>query len=350
MALDQQKTLNGCRTSRLTDSNGPAGKLRARFPRAWSRVGRYSNWLQIVKEHGTPSTILQFGCGLGDHLLLTCIAHELSRRGGKRVWVGSNYPDIFRHNVAVQHVIPEEMIAPFSSRKNWLLARSPAIVLSPSYAPHVPGERRDLPPEKHILASMCEQAGIRGSVQLRPYLSLTGEEKKMGSRIGRQVVIQTSGRSARQFMWTKEWFPERFQEVANRLKQEVNFVQLGHASDPLIEGAIDLRGQTGIRESAAILANSILFVGLVGFLMHLARAVDCPSAIIYGGRELPEQTGYVCNLNITGNTPCSPCWRYDDCPGGRACMDQIKVDQVVETIRLRLADVVRPLAVQEFVL
>jgi ADP-heptose:LPS heptosyltransferase len=172
----------------------------------------------------------------------------------------------------------------------------------------------------------------------------------MGSRVERQVAIQNSGRSAKHFMWTKEWFPERFQEVVNRLKREVNFVQLGHVSDPKIDGAIDLRGRTSIRESAAILANSILFVGLVGFLMHLARAVDCPSVIIYGGRELPTQTGYIGNLNIAGNAPCSPCWRYDECPGGRICMEQISVGQVVEAIRLRLADARRPLAVQEFIL
>lgn len=322
-------------------------RLRVGLPRLGPRLGRYAHWWRTVTRHGTPSTLLRFGCGFGDHLMLTCIARELSRRGNQRIWVASNHPDLFQNNGDIQHVVAEDMVAPLASQKNWWLARSPATVISPNYAPHVPGERRDRPPEKHILAILCEQAGLRGAVQLRPYLPLTREEVKPGNRVARQVVIQTSGRSARQFMRTKEWFPERFQEVANQLKDEVNFVQLGHPSDPPIEGALDLRGRTSLRESAAVLANSLLFVGLVGFLMHLARAVDCPAAIIYGGRELPEQTGYPCNLNITGRAPCSPCWRYDDCPGGRICMEQIKVEQVVAAIRPRLAGVARPLAIQE---
>jgi ADP-heptose:LPS heptosyltransferase len=197
---------------------------------------------------------------------------------------------------------------------------------------------------------MCEQAGIRGSVRLRPYLELSDAEKQNGRRVKRQVVIQSSGRSAQFFYRTKEWYPERFQEVVSRLKHEVDFVQLGSISDPPLEGVLDLRGKTSIRESAAILANSILFVGLVGFLMHLARAVECRSVVVYGGRELPEQTGYVCNTNIVGRADCSPCWRYDDCPGGRDCMKQITVDQVVEAVYHRIAEPHLGLAVQEWTL
>jgi hypothetical protein len=37
-----------------------------------------------------------------------------------------------------------------------------------------------------------------------------------------------------------------------------------------------------------MMVNSVLFVGLVGFLMHLARAVDCRATFICGGRELPS--------------------------------------------------------------
>jgi len=29
--------------------------------------------------------------------------------------------------------------------------------------------------------------------------------------------------------------------------------------------------------------------------MHLARAVDCRAVIVYGGRERPEISGYICN-------------------------------------------------------
>ena len=44
--------------------------------------------------------------------------------------------------------------------------------------------------------------------------------------------------------------------------------------------------------------RSLAFVGQVGFLMHLARAVDCRAVIVYGGRETPAQSGYPCNENL----------------------------------------------------
>jgi len=81
------------------------------------------------------------------------------------------------------------------------------------------------------------------------------------------------------------------------------------------------------------MVNSVLFVGLVGFLIHLACAVDYRATIIYGGRELPSQSGYPCSENLTGQTSCSPCWRYDDCPGQRACMDQIISEYVIQTVQ-----------------
>ena len=57
---------------------------------------------------------------------------------------------------------------------------------------------------------------------------------------------------------------------------------------PPLKGALDLRGKTGLREAAAILSNSLVFIGQVGFLMHLARAVDCRSVIVYGGQRNSE--------------------------------------------------------------
>ena len=95
---------------------------------------------------------------------------------------------------------------------------------------------------------------------------------------------------------------------------------------------MDLRGKTTLRQTAAILANSVVFVGLVGFLMHLARAVDCRSVIVYGGRELPSITGYACNQNLVRQPPCAPCGLYNDCEYHRDCMEQIEVGDVVLAI------------------
>jgi ADP-heptose:LPS heptosyltransferase len=107
----------------------------------------------------------------------------------------------------------------------------------------------------------------------------------------------------------------------------------------------DLRGKTSLRESAAVLANSVLLLGQVGFLMHLARAVDRPAVIIYGGREKPWQSGYSCNTNLATEPYCSPCWRWNAChnPVERVCMRHVEVDDVVRAVRERAARADEPL-------
>jgi hypothetical protein len=302
------------------------------------KVGRVTRGVRLAlsaaalaRKHGRPSVVLSFGGGLGDQLLLSCVARELKRRGERCIWLASRHAELFWENSDVAHVIPE-----MTEVVHWLLKKARGSAQDLSYARHIPEERRDIPPAQHVIASLCEQAGVHGSIQIRPHLVLTDHEVEEGRRVLRQVSIQSTGGAAKYFMWTKEWFPERFQQVVDELAGEANFVQMGHSADPRLEGVLDLRGKTSVRETAAVLAASDLFVGLVGFLMHLARSVDTPSVIIYGGRELPSQSGYSCNTNLTGQAECAPCWRYDDCPGQRSCMDQITVDMVCRAIRMSL--------------
>src|SRR5262249_13879367 len=99
----------------------------------------------------------------------------------------------------------------------------------------------------------------------------------------------------------------------------------------------DLRGKTSLRQLASVLSHCRMLVGLVGMPMHMARAVDCPSVIVYGGRERPDQTGYICNENIYRDIPCSPCWLDRRCDFGRVCLDSIAVRDVIEAAERMLA-------------
>jgi ADP-heptose:LPS heptosyltransferase len=114
-------------------------------------------------------------------------------------------------------------------------------------------------------------------------------------------------------------------------------VQLGAASDPPLANVRDLRGRTTIREAAAVLAGSRLFIGMVGFLMHLARAVGTRSVIVYGGREHPSQSGYRVNTNLFTELPCSPCWYWNRCPYDRECMRRITAADVIAAGRAALS-------------
>jgi hypothetical protein len=291
-------------------------------------------------RHGRPRELVHFyGQTPGDDLMCTAVLHEMRRRGRRDIWMMSRFPELFARNPDVGAVVP------FDERYERLVAWVGGRSWYAHYGGHDHEADRSPIPERHIIALMCQSVGITGAVKLRPYLNLSADEREVG-RIGqRQIALHSSGQSAFSAMKNKEWLPERMQAVVHALRGEFKLVQLGAASDPPLDGCVDLRGRTSVRESAAVIANSALFLGQVGFLMHLARAVDRPSVIVYGGREKPWQSGYSCNTNLATSLPCSPCWRWNACDNvvERKCMKLIGVDEVVNAVRERAARSDEPL-------
>lgn len=279
---------------------------------------------------------LYFGGALGDDLLCTAIAHEASIRGVKSIAMMTQHPELFKNNPSLSQVIqvaPHEPSDIVLRTLSWLGRR----VVVPHYTQRDWELDYDAIPQEHIIAAMCKKAGITGEINLRPYIYLSDEELAKGEVAKGYIVMQSSCRGALLPMENKEWSHERWRLVASSLSKRCPLIQVGSKSDPPIDGALDLRGKTTIRETAALIASSRLFVGLVGFLMHLARAVECPAVIIYGGRELPWQSGYSCNVNLAGKTECSPCWRWNTCDYDRECMALISVDDVVQAINVQVA-------------
>lgn len=289
--------------------------------------------------HGRPAMFINsVGAGIGDDLLVTALFRELHRRGQRDFWVTTRRAELYRNNDDVKVVVPPR------ERYDILLKTLGTKIVYPWYTSYHPAFDRDDPmPEQHLISVMCQKAGITGEITLRPYLFLTEEEKRQGKVTARQVAIQSSGLDAKHSMLNKNWPLERYQSVVSLLKDEYDFVQVGSRNDPPLEGALDLRGKTTLRGTAAVLHASMAFVGQVGFLMHLARSVDCRSVIVYGGRETPAQSGYPCNENLYSPVSCSPCWRLNTCPYDRACLQQIRVAEVIEALDAQVSRLGAPL-------
>ena len=296
--------------------------------------------IALLARHGRPDLYIHaLGAGIGDDLLCTALFRELRRRGQDDFWVASKRPELYRHNDDVGILVPP------LPRYDALLERLGVRVVRPWYTSYHPAFDRDDPtPQQHLIALMCQKAGITGEVALRPYLSLTDAEAERGRLAPRQIAIQSAGLDATHAMRNKNWSHAGYQAVVTALKSEYAFVQVGSKHDPLLDGALDLRGRTSLRETAAVLAGSLAFVGQVGFLMHLARAVDCRSVIVYGGRETPAQSGYVCNANLYSPVPCSPCWLLNACPYDRMCLEMISAAEVVEALERQAGRHGAPLA------
>jgi hypothetical protein len=299
---------------------------------------------QMLRAGSRPSTLLVYGYGYGDHLLCTTLFRELRRRGRRGLWMMSDHPELFERNPDVDAVVPMDYRYPELAQR--IGGRS----CMPNYAEIIEAEDRSVPPQRHIITCMAEKAGIAGEIALRPYFYLTPQERSLGRLAPRQIAIQSTILSASMPIRNKEWFVERFQAVVDALGYAYTFVQVGMESDPQLKGVIDLRGKSTVRQTAAVMSQSLVFVGLVGFLMHLARSVDCRSAIVYGGREAPWQSGYSCNENLFTSLSCAPCWLWSKCDFGHRCMTDIHPQQVVAAVEKQVERSGSPLAVDTDVL
>jgi ADP-heptose:LPS heptosyltransferase len=272
---------------------------------------------------GFPSRFFQGAGRIGDDLMCSTVLRELRKRGKRSLAVTTSNPGLFEKNPDV-----EKIIRMTDARLNrWGRAGLPLVKLE--HTGYDAPRDLEMPPNEHVLIRSCRLAGIAGPVELRPYLFLTAAELAAGKLAENQVTLQATSLADSVPMQNREWYSSRFQELCAQLRSDVRVVQIGTGNDVRLEGTIDMRGKLSLRQTAAVLANSLVFIGLVGFAMHLARAVECRSVILYGGREKPAISGYVANKNLYTQVRCAPCWLRNACEYNRKCMDMISVDQVI---------------------
>jgi ADP-heptose:LPS heptosyltransferase len=294
--------------------------------------------LKKIYRYGAPSYILSFGDSLGDNLLLTILARELIIRGHKNVWIKCDHDSLFKNNPDIKLCMPyKELLS------THILNLFKVKVVSPIYTVYDPVTERTSIPEKHFILKMADCLNIKGPITNRPYFFLDDTELLKGKYGKKQIVIVTSTSGAIKPVTNKEWYNDRYQQIVDNLHKEYQFIQLGTKNDVPLTNVTNLCGKTTLRESAAILKNSVLLLSYAGFLMHLARAVDCPAVIVYGGREKPEQTGYSCFQNFYSAVECSPCWLDNICPYDKKCMQMISTDMVEKKVIEQLQSIPEPL-------
>lgn len=166
----------------------------------------------------------------------------------------------------------------------------------------------------------------------------------------------------------KWWAHDRYQQIVDHFRGRIQFVQVGerHHHHPPIEGAIDLRGQTDLRQLIRLVYHSEGVISAVSLLMHLAAAVEVkpgmpknrPCVVIAGGREPPHWTWYPHHqfIHTVGALRCCDnggCWKSRTRPLGDGddkdrpeelcvdpvgdmprCMDLITAEEVIRRIEL----------------
>jgi ADP-heptose:LPS heptosyltransferase len=178
-------------------------------------------------------------------------------------------------------------------------------------------------------------------------------------------IINAGGK----FDYTIKWWDHaRYQAVVDRFRGRILFVQIGeahHHHRPL-DGVIDLRGKTDLRQLIRLVHHAQGVVGPVSLAMHLAAAVEVrpgmpknrPSVVVAGGREPPHWEAYPHHqfIHTIGALRCCDsggCWKARTLPLGDGdpkderrnlcvdvsnglprCMDLITADDVSRRIEL----------------
>jgi len=138
-----------------------------------------------------------------------------------------------------------------------------------------------------------------------------------------------------------------YQEVVNLLKDKVQFVQVGHDSHihERIEGTIDMRGKTDIRQLFRLSYHAEGAVCPVTLQMVIMQAFAKPCVIVAGGREGMRWQAHNDHvfLHTNGLLPCcltDGCWksRWDDCQNKvnniPKCMILIRPEDIARAIML----------------
>ena len=147
---------------------------------------------------------------------------------------------------------------------------------------------------------------------------------------------------------TKQWPPERFAAVLDRLRAERGARAVLVGSPAAADGArtiadrmrqppIDLTGATTLKELAAVIGEARVMLTNDSGPMHVAAAVGRPVVAIFGPTN-PMRTGPYGpgHRVLAGRAACSPCYRrqclYDRSNAGMLCLTNITPEAVAEQL------------------
>ena len=197
---------------------------------------------------------------------------------------------------------------------------------------------------------------IQGPIDhpLSPHIILTDFERAEAERLWqtleakpgqrRVVMAPGGGHNAKLVMPLKRWPAASFSELTQRLdKDNMCVVVAGSREEKTLLESVqpmaerNVAGKLSLRQTAALIATSHLFVGNDSGLSHIATAVGKPSLVFFGPTSPQgKQARGVAQKILYRREACSPCYRFGyapPCPYQMKCLTQISVSEAQEAIR-----------------
>jgi len=202
-------------------------------------------------------------------------------------------------------------------------------------------------PEHQVLRDFRTVADVIGSAEPPGPLYLNTEVEPQANPGASYVVIHPVSR------WSfKQWLPERWAEVADRLDLQVLFSSgpgedahvdeiLGHARKKHSKAP-----RMTLRQLGRLIKGAKLFLGVDTVAMHIAAAVGTPTVALFGpSSEWSWRPWQVRHALVLGNCPCKAARRFT-CDKSRIypCMLDISARAVSDAAATLLAGPAQKLA------
>lgn len=277
--------------------------------------------------------------GIGDGIIFTAVAKAIYEQSGKKLLVSHKHNELYKNNPYIETI--ENFYDPILTPEDIEYINKIGMkIIYPTYWRFFKrDDKYNLKfPMQHIIAASAANANYTGKIKLKPELYLTEDEKKFGclSENKKQIVIMSTAIDP-----NKQW--DKWQELVDKIKDKYYVIQIGDITrDKKLEGVIDKRGQYTLRECASVLYNSDLFVGQIGGLMHLARAVNCPAVIAYSASEPYTFASYPFNKNVICTNACVKCSQpgtspyAEYCTDNYSCIKSITVEDMLSAIEEKI--------------
>jgi ADP-heptose:LPS heptosyltransferase len=293
----------------------------------------------------------------GDIVMLTAAIRDLHRGHPKKFLtdVRTSCPELWENN---PHITP---IADGEAESETIECHYPLI--------HQSNER-----PLHFIHGFAEYLGERLRAPIVPRAFKGDIHLSFQERVSPSPIIPSPSNESRYWLIVaggkmdytiKWWSTARFQAVVDGLRGKIQFVQVGASEHfhPALDGVLDMRGKTTVRELIHWVYHADGVLCPVTFLMHLAAAIPLrpgkrsrPCVVVAGGREPPHWEAYPIHqfIHTVGSLDCcrtGGCWRSRTVPVGDGdvkdrpknlcvdvveglprCMDMITPEAVVERI------------------
>ena len=188
--------------------------------------------------------------------------------------------------------------------------------------------------KQNIISHNLKRLGIK-KYNYNSIFYLTIEEKEWCNDILNEYTKPIISICTKSKEPVKNWPIDYWCKLVKILTSKFTIIHLGDNKEPELEGVIRMAGKYSMRESAALISISQLFIGPDSLLMHIANGLEIKSIIIFGGSRPVRCFGYENNINLSSNPACSPCWiheGHESCTKELECMRSISVQKILSNV------------------